>query len=315
MKVSLVVTVLNEERSIDSFLDSVAGQTLKPDEFIVVDGGSVDWTVEKLEKSKLKATVIVKDGANRSVGRNTGVEYAKNEVIVITDAGCILDKDWLSEIAKPFADKSVHVVSGYYLPKTETIFQKCVAPFFCVMPEEIKERVKKKDFEFLPSSRSFAFRKTVWGKVGGYPENMNFCEDLVFDQKIKKEGFKIHFAPKAVVYWPQRKNLTSVFKQFFNYATGDGQVFFSPYQTHSRKISLLFLRFFILFILFVLSFWSVTLWFVLLGAFIFYLIWAILKNYRYAESPWGFYYLPLIQITADMAVTAGAIKGILSKKS
>lgn len=314
MKVSLVVTVLNEEKSIDSFLCSVAEQTLKPDEFIVVDGGSVDWTVEKLEESKVKSTVIIKKGANRSLGRNIGIEYAKNEIIAVTDAGCILDKNWLWEITKPF-NENVNVVSGYYLPKTETIFQKCVAPYFCVMPEEIKERMKDKHFQFLASSRSFAFKKSVWSKVGGYPENMNYCEDLVFDQKIRLSGFKFLFAPKAIVYWPQQKNLVNVFKQFFNYANGDGQVFNSPFQTHSIKISLLFLRFVVFLFLFILSFWSIILWGIFVFSSILYITFAILKNYRYVKNFSAFFYLPVIQIIADVAVVAGALKGIFYKKT
>lgn len=314
VKASLVVTVLNEERSIESFLDSVAQQTLKPNEFIVVDGGSVDWTVEKLGKSKVKAIIIVKDGANRSVGRNIGVQNAKNEIIAVTDAGCLLDKNWFSEITKPFLNENVDVVSGYYLPKSDTIFQKCLAPFVCVMPSEIEKRMKKKNFEFLPSSRSFAFRKVVWGKVGGYPEEMNFCEDLVFDQKIKQSGFKFHFSRKAIVFWPQRKNLKAAFRQFFNYASGDGQVFFSHYQTHSLKISLVFLRYFFFVFLFFLGWWFNEVREILFWLFILYLGWAVAKNYRHVKDWRAFYWLPIIQITSDIAIISGVINGLLKIK-
>ena len=103
MRVSLITTVLNEEKTIDVFLDSVAAQTKKPDEVIVVDGGSVDWTIDKLQRrgvSDINLKIMSEPGANRSQGRNAGVKIATGEIVAITDAGCVLDKDWLSEMAK-----------------------------------------------------------------------------------------------------------------------------------------------------------------------------------------------------------------------
>ena len=311
MKVSLVVTVLNEEKEIERFLDSVVGQSLKPDEVIVVDGGSTDWTLKKLIRKDLNLRVLVEAGANRSQGRNRGIELAKNQIIAVTDCGCVLDKNWLWEITRPFEDEKVAVVAGYYLPLAKNVFQKCVAPYFCVMPKEIKERKRKDNFEFLPSSRSFAFRKSVWQKVGGYPETMNFCEDLAFDQMIKKAGFKFYFAPKAIVYWPQRNNLKSVFRQFFNYATGDGQVFFSPYQTHTLKISLVYARYFLALVLVLLALKFAPLWGLLAVGFLAYIFWAVAKNYRHVNNLKALFWLPVLQFTSDFGVMLGTIKGIL----
>ena len=41
---------------------------------------------------------------------------------------------------------------------------------------------------FLPSSRSVAFRKAAWAAVGGYPEWLDYCEDLVFDLSLRERG-------------------------------------------------------------------------------------------------------------------------------
>ena len=46
MKVSLVVTVLNEEPSIAALLESILSQTKKADEIVIVDGGSTDKTID-----------------------------------------------------------------------------------------------------------------------------------------------------------------------------------------------------------------------------------------------------------------------------
>lgn len=314
MKVSLIVTVLNEAKTISSLLDSIVSQSIQPNEVIFVDAGSIDKTVgiiKNYSKTIKNLTVLVRKGANRSVGRNKAIKKATGDIIAVTDAGCVPDKNWLSEITKPLSVEKNSVVAGYYLPQGDTLFQKCVAPYFCVMPEEIKKNSRKKGFEFLPSSRSLAFLKSVWEKIGGYPVKLNYCEDLVFDQKVKKAGYKIIFNPKAIVYWPQKKTLQAVFRQFYHYAYGDGQVFLSPYQTHTRKILFLFFRYFSAALLLVLclifpEFWGLFV-FILAG----YLLIDIRRKYRYVNNIKALLYLPVLRITADLAVMLGALMGIL----
>lgn len=314
MKASLVLTVLNEEKSIDGFLDSLTGQTKKPDEVIIVDGGSCDKTINRIKNYVTAAggippdggilrikglRIVVKSGANRSEGRNIGIAKAENEIIAVTDGGCMLDKEWLEEISKPFEDLKVTAVAGFYKPVAKTVFQKCLAPYVCVMKEVAG---------FLPSSRSVAFRKNVWEKVGGYPENLNYCEDLVFDQKVVKAGYCFFFAPKAIVHWPMKNNLLKAFKQFFNYAVGDGQVFFSVYQTHSLKISLVFLRYLLFTVLVVGGDWRA----VSLSAILLYLFWSVGKNYRHVKKLPAVFILPALQIISDLAVMLGTVRGLLS---
>jgi hypothetical protein len=82
---------------------------------------------------------------------------------------------------------------------------------------------------FLPSSRSIAFRKTAWEAVGGYPEWLDYCEDLVFDLRLKMlsqqspVGTQFAFAPDAVVAFRPRGSLRSFLKQYYRYARGDGK--------------------------------------------------------------------------------------------
>ena len=52
MKVSLITTVFNEEKTITPFLKSVLVQIRKPNEIIIVDGGSTDFTVKKISEFK-----------------------------------------------------------------------------------------------------------------------------------------------------------------------------------------------------------------------------------------------------------------------
>ncbi len=223
MKISFITTVLNEEKTIDSFLASLANESKLPDEIIIVDAGSVDKTITKINneklkmKNKIKIELLERKGFNRSQGRNEAISKAKGEIIVTSDAGCVLDKEWLKEITKPFLkEEGPAVVSGFYLPTGESLFQKVLGQLTSVSLKNIDRE------NFLPSSRSLAFKKNAWAKAGGYPEELNYCEDLVFDLRLKKSGLKFTFAPKAIVFWPQRKNLFQALRQFFNYSVGDG---------------------------------------------------------------------------------------------
>jgi hypothetical protein len=76
---------------------------------------------------------------------------------------------------------------------------------------------------FLPSSRSIAFSKSSWQAAGGYPEWLDYCEDLIFDFRLREETGPFIFAPQASVYFRPRSNLHAFFKQYYQYARGDGK--------------------------------------------------------------------------------------------
>jgi len=306
MKISFISTVLNEEKTIVFFLKSILEQTKKPNEIIIVDAGSADKTIQKIKKwqKKLPIRLIVKPGVNRSQGRNIAIKNAKYQNIAISDAGCILASSWLEEITKPLKNKGISAVAGNYQPLTKNPFQECLAAYTCA---DIYQKDKR---QFLPSSRSIAFEKRVWQKVDGYPKKLNYCEDLVFDQKIIRAGFPFHFSPKAIVYWPQRETPQQAFRQFYHYAFGDGQVFFSHYQTHSIKIILIFLRYLAGLIAILLAAKSPAWRPVSAGLVLAYLFWPIVKNKKMLS--WrALLIAPAIQILTDIAVMAGTTNGIL----
>lgn len=311
MKISFVSTIFNEEESIEVFLGSLLKQTKLPNEVIIVDAFSKDNSLKiiqkfipKFENKRVKFKLFKKRG-NRSVGRNYGIKKAQGEVILISDAGCILDTNWVKNITKHFSDVKIDVVSGYYYPKTSSIFEKSLAAYTCVMPD----RIDKKNF--LPSSRSIAFKKAVWEKVKGYPEELDTCEDLVFAKNLKKLGMNFKFEKKAYVYWPQRENLIKASMQFFNYAKGDGKALYirrsTPFLFARYVVGIIMLITAILFDIMIL----IPLLFL---GIIFYIIWAIQKNYKYVKNALALLYLPVLQFTSDIAVLIGFSVGFLSRK-
>ncbi|MBI2845490.1 MAG: glycosyltransferase [Chloroflexi bacterium] len=237
MKVSLIVTVKNEAANIASFLDSLLAQTRAPDEVIIVDGGSSDGTVNILHsyQSRLPLQVILRPGANISQGRNVAIDTASGELIASADAGVRLDPAWLEYITQPFlAGKAVEVVSGFFLPDPRSVFETALAATTLPAKEDIGRGERLPPWlrrlllftnlrEFQPSSRSLAFRKSAWEKIGGYPEWLDYSEDLVFDQALAEAGFRFYFEPQAAVHFRPRSNLNYFARQYFRYARGDGK--------------------------------------------------------------------------------------------
>ncbi len=218
MRVSVVTTVLNEAESLPRLLDSLAAQTSPPDEVLICDGGSTDGTPALLEaERRLPLRVVRLPGANISQGRNAVIRLATGDIIAVTDAGVRLSPQWLEEITAPFEDTNVQTVAGFFNPDPQTVFE--VAMGATVLPE-LREVAPA---HFLPSSRSVAFRKSAWAAVGGYPEWLDYCEDLIFDLRLRERYGPFVFRPDALVYFRPRSSLRAFFRQYYCYARGDGK--------------------------------------------------------------------------------------------
>ncbi|MGH2520740.1 MAG: glycosyltransferase, partial [Chloroflexota bacterium] len=77
---------------------------------------------------------------------------------------------------------------------------------------------------FLPSSRSLGLHRNVWQQVGGYPDWLDYGEDVVFDLDLRRSlGARFLFEPRAVAYFRPRSSLAAFFRQYYRYARGDGK--------------------------------------------------------------------------------------------
>ncbi len=219
-KASVIVTVLNEGESIRTLMDSLAAQARPPDEIVVVDGGSSDDTVAQVRaySDRLPLRIFVEPGANISQGRNRAIAEARNPIIASTDAGVRLHPRWLECLLEPFAGpEPPQVVAGFFLPDPHTVFEIAMGATVLPRVEDVNPR------SFLPSSRSVAFTKEAWEKVGGYPEWLDFCEDLIFDFRLRECAGEFGWAPEAIAYFRPRPNLRAFALQYYRYARGDGK--------------------------------------------------------------------------------------------
>lgn len=219
MRVALVFTVLDEIATIGDLLASLDRQSRRPDEVVVVDGGSRDGTVEALQAWAAEApdrTVLVVPGAGISAGRNRAVAASRADVLAVTDAGCTLEDDWLEQLVRPLEDPDVDVSMGFYRPDARSRFELLVSCLNLPDASEVDPEA------FLPSARSVAYRREVFDAVGGYPEWLAIGEDMLFDLAMVRAGFRRVFVPEAVVHWRLRADVRSFLRQYYRYARGDG---------------------------------------------------------------------------------------------
>jgi glycosyltransferase involved in cell wall biosynthesis len=212
MKVSLISTVLNEEKNIRTFLDSIIKQNKKPDEVIIIEGGSKDKTYEILKEYSKKYKWIrayQEKGVNIAKGRNIAISRSKGEIIFVSDAGCAIDKDWIKDTLKYFPNSDI--VAGSYKAITKNNFENFQGLI----------TIKKVDRPSRMSSRNIVFKKKCWEEVGGYPEKSLTGEDTRFNIELIKKGYRIKINQKPLVSWEMRPTLLKFAKQFYLYGKGD----------------------------------------------------------------------------------------------
>jgi glycosyltransferase involved in cell wall biosynthesis len=311
-EVSVVATVKDEAASIGRLLESLAVQTRPPDEVVIVDGGSSDGTIEAIEawmlESALPIRLEVRPGANISQGRNAAVELARGELIACTDAGVRLSPEWLEALVEPLEEGRAEVASGFFRPDPESPFEIAMGATVLPAPEEIQPR------GFLPSSRSLAFRKQAWREVGGYPQWLDYCEDLVFDLKLRRRGCRFEFVPQAIAHFRPRSSLPAFFRQYYQYARGDGKAHLWPARHALRYASYLAL----LPLCIALGLSRGPLWWLIaaLGAAAY--LWTPYKRLRpmlrglaWSERLEAVLWVPLIRATGDIAKMVGYPVGVL----
>lgn len=316
MQISLVITVLNEIKTIRCLLAGIEKFSEFPSEIVFVDGGSKDGThellhdwlqrVQQLARFKNTTIRVLQKKGNISVGRNEGIQKATYDWIAITDAGCTPKPDWISQLAAPvkkslqeIIQKSADefpIVAGFYKGNPKSPFEHAVVPFVLVSPEKVDPD------SFLPATRSMLLHKKTWQKIGKFREDLRVSEDYFFAKQAVAQNIPIIFAPKAIVSWRPRSNIFSFCKMVYLHAYYDQLA-----GVRRPKVAYIFARYAAAILLvaaaFLLTTQTVTNVVIFTGV-VLYSTWATLKHRQHLPKQ-GVYYLPVLQWSSDVAVMAG----------
>jgi glycosyltransferase involved in cell wall biosynthesis len=194
--ISVVIPVYNGKASIGRCLEALARQTRPADEIIVVDDGSPEPCDEVA--AAYAVTLLHQPHRGPAAARNCGIQAARGEFILFTDADCEPSTCWIEEMLRPFEDAQVMGVKGSY----QTRQREAIARLSQLEFEErydLLERLERIDFI---DTHSAAFRASALDQMGGFDEAYTTAnnEDVDLSYRMAEAGHKLVFNRKAVVY-------------------------------------------------------------------------------------------------------------------
>jgi len=225
-KVSVVVPAKNAAATIRDLLESLMEVNYEKEniEVIVVDGNSVDGTKEIVAEYPDKLAVEERPCLNAA--RNTGVKLSSGEIVVFTDADCVVPKDWIKKIVKAFKDPQVGCVGGNTKGFYEDFMSKYADNSLLPVLRNFKKREVlsgvKPPLKY-PAGCNMALRRNVIEEVGGFDESIvhSFDEDELVE-RVCKCGYKMVLDPDVWVWHKHRSSLPDLLRQTFKYGRGGG---------------------------------------------------------------------------------------------
>lgn len=215
--VTVYSCVLNEVSTIRELMESLLSQTRRPEEILIVDGGSTDGTLEALETYSAhepRIRVVLAPGTNIAQARNVAVREATGCLLASIDAGCVARNDWLEHLLDRL-DEKVDIVSGVYTIEPASDWELVMRVFFYPDISRLPENWNE------PSHNSVLIRRRVWEAVGPLPERLYRSEDSWFNERAARLGFRFRLARDAVVYRKPRESYHEVFRNTWLWVESD----------------------------------------------------------------------------------------------
>lgn len=223
---ALIIPAYNEERHLGACLDSIALQSVKPDEVIVIDNNSTDTTAAIAQQYPFVRLVREKK-QGLIAARDKGFREAKSDLLGRIDADSILTPDWVEVVHEQFEKQDVDGISGPGLIYVLPIFPNYLSTYWS-------------RWYFLHVLAIFRFpilwgpnmviRRAVWQKIKKdfHTDDKQVHEDQDISVVMRAHGFTtkhckelniisdgerlIHF-PKAVEYKQRQRNTVRIHRR------------------------------------------------------------------------------------------------------
>lgn len=177
MKVSLITVTYNSAKYVEDCINSIIKQDYNNIEYIVVDGGSNDGTVDIIKKFSpyIFKWISEADGGMYDA-INKGMKFATGDVIGILNSDDVLaSSDVISEVVKCFEENKVDSLYGDLVYVEPYNLQK-VLRFWKGMPYK-RRRFK---YGWMPAHPTFYIRRELVEKFGGYESHYFTAADFEF---------------------------------------------------------------------------------------------------------------------------------------
>jgi O-antigen biosynthesis protein len=216
--VTVAICAYNAADTIGECLASVQRSTYPAAEILVINDGSRDGTGDIARQFPGVRVIDVPNGG-LSAARNIALQQASGEIIAYTDADVRVDADWLTYLIQPFVNSKAAAAGGpNIVPADDPWMAQCVArspgsPTHVLLNDQIAEHVP---------GCNMAFRRNVLLEIGGFnPIFARAGDDVDVCWRVQRQGYRIAFAPSALVWHRHRQSVRAYWKQQVGYGEGE----------------------------------------------------------------------------------------------
>ena len=189
LTLTIVIPVYNEEDHIKACLDSIAAQTVRPLEVIIVDNNSTDNTVVIAKKYSF-VRVLHESKQGIAFARNTGFDSASGDIIGRIDADSRLPVDWVKHMTD-----FIHTNPNSLLSGGSYFYDLKLPNFFGWMQGQAAFRVNRFIMgHYIAWGSNMAMHKKLWISVRNEVHNQpDIHEDMDLSIHLHKKGYEISY--------------------------------------------------------------------------------------------------------------------------
>lgn len=240
--VSVIMTVLNEERHLRSAVRAVLEQDYPGElELVVALGPSNDETDEiaaELAAEDSRMRTVPNPAGATPVGLNRALKDASYDIVVRVDGHAVLPPDYVRMAVEVLTETGADNVGGTMDAEGTTPFERAVA---CATNSWLGVGGARFHVggEAGPAETVYlgAFQRSALERVGGYDEAMHRAQDWELNYRLRRSGGVVWFTPKMRVAYRPRPNVKALARQYFR----TGQWRRAVVRRHTETVSLRYL--------------------------------------------------------------------------
>jgi len=223
MRYSIIVPVYNRPQELEELLASLAKQTFKDFEVVIVEDGSAirsDQVVDKY-RDQFSLSYYYKPNTGPGPSRNFGYAHARGEYFIVFDSDCIIPPQYLQVVDQSIKENQWDAFGGPDQAHEDfTPVQRAMGFTMSAFLTTGGIRGGKKRLGwFQPRSFNMGISRKVFEQTKGFAFD-RFAEDIEFSVRMKKAGFHVGLIPEAFVYHKRRTTFKQFYHQVYNFGRG-----------------------------------------------------------------------------------------------